>query len=488
MRVAIYGRVSTEEQAQEGFSIAAQKEKLTAFVHSQDWDIYDYYIDEGISAKNTDRPQLQRLLKDIRDRNVDVVLVYKLDRLTRSVLDLYQLLQEFDRYDVKFKSATEVYDTTTAIGRLFITLVAALAQWERENLAERVKFGQEQMVNELKRPGGRPPFGYDLKNGTLKINEEEAVIVRDIFSRYLQGEGLDWIAMELNRRGSITKQGKKWDKMTVKILLENQTYYGALRWNYRKGGRKINSPDEWIIIEDVYEPIIEKETFLRAQQVKNSRSLKHPRQLASDFIFSGVLTCGRCGAIMYGKASRSMATGRYYSQRHYVCKNVKQKNCDAPYIKETRLEDFFLIELVKYSNASSSMKAVRKQKMPTQKNVATIQKELSKLVEKRKRWQTMFAEGLIEIEDLRQRLAEDREKEVELRKLLEETEEEVTLTDSQIRSLVENIQMVWDVAEISEKKQLVSILVKNISADTDNQTAMKLGKNRELIIKSLTFN
>lgn len=488
MRVAIYGRVSTDEQAQEGFSIAAQKEKLTAFVQSQDWDIYDYYIDEGISAKNTERPELQRLLIDIRNRNVDVVLVYKLDRLTRSVLDLYQLLQEFDRYDVKFKSATEVYDTTTAIGRLFITLVAALAQWERENLAERVKFGQEQMVNELKRPGGRPPFGYDLINGSLAINEEEAVVVREIFNRYLQGEGLDTISNVLNQRGIVTKQGKSWERVTVKILLENQTYYGALRWNYRKGGRKVNSPEDWIIIDDVYEPIIEKDVFIRAQQIMSSRRLKHPRELASDFIFSGLLTCGRCGAQLYGKTSRTNVAGRSYLQKHYICKNVRFKNCDAPYIREERLEDFFLIEISKYSNSKSAQKAIKKQKTPSKKNNDSVQKELKKLLEKRKRWQTMFAEGLIEIEELRERLAEDREKENHLRGMLEQNDEEISLSDGQISAYAENIRLVWDLAETKEKKQLVSILVRSIVAEVSSNTENKISKNREIEIKSLTFN
>lgn len=488
MRVAIYGRVSTEEQVQEGFSIAAQKEKLTAFVQSQDWDIYDYYIDEGISAKNTERPELQRMLVEIRNRNVDVVLVYRLDRLTRSVLDLYQLLQEFEQYDVKFKSATEVYDTTTAIGRLFITLVAALAQWERENLAERVKFGQEQMVHELKRPGGRAPFGYDLSNGNLTINEEEAVIVGEIFNRYIEGNGFDWIAMELNQRGVRTKQGKRWEKQTVKILLENQIYYGALRWNYRKGGRKVNSPDEWILIENVYEPIIDKDIYNRAQQVMKSRSTKHPRELASDFIFSGVLTCARCGAAMYGKTSRTKSSGRVYIQRHYVCKNVKMKNCDAPYMREELLENYFLLEIAKYSNPKSAQRAVKKQKPLPKKNADSIQKDLAKLIEKRKRWQTMFAEGLIEIEELRERLSEDREKEVELRKLLEDTVEEITLSDSQISSYAENIRMVWDMAEVNEKKQLVSILVKSIVAEIDEKTSNNMSKYRQVIIKSLTFN
>lgn len=187
MRTAVYIRVSTDDQAREGFSIAAQREKLLAYIYSQGWEVADIYADEGVSAKDTNRPALTRMLADISRGCIDVVLVYRLDRLTRSVLDLYQLLQEFERYGVHFKSCTEVYDTTTAMGRLFITLVAALAQWERENLAERVKMGMGQMVRERKRPGGPPPFGYVLREGQLQLHPEEAKLVRTMFTQYLIG-------------------------------------------------------------------------------------------------------------------------------------------------------------------------------------------------------------------------------------------------------------------------------------------------------------
>ncbi|GAE32406.1 recombinase family protein [Halalkalibacter hemicellulosilyticus] len=170
MKTAVYVRVSTEEQVKEGYSISAQKERLDAYIKSQGWELVSYYVDEGVSAKDTNRPELQRMLKNIEEGFIDVVLVYRLDRLTRSVLDLYQLLESFEKNGCHFKSATEVYDTTTAIGRLFITLVAALAQWERENLGERVRMGMTQKVREGEWHGSTPPYGYQLDNGSLVIN------------------------------------------------------------------------------------------------------------------------------------------------------------------------------------------------------------------------------------------------------------------------------------------------------------------------------
>jgi site-specific DNA recombinase len=144
MKVAAYIRVSTQMQVEDGYSLSAQRERLKAFAYSQGWEIVKFYVDEGLSAKDMDRPDLQRMLKGVREGIFDIVLVYKLDRLTRSVIDLDKLLTEFSKHDVMFKSSTEVYDTTTATGRLFIRLVASMAQWERENLGERVRFGMQE--------------------------------------------------------------------------------------------------------------------------------------------------------------------------------------------------------------------------------------------------------------------------------------------------------------------------------------------------------
>nr|WP_231563777.1 recombinase family protein [Anoxybacillus sp. KU2-6(11)] len=239
MKVAIYVRVSTDEQAKEGFSIPAQRERLRAFCASQGWEIVQEYIEEGWSAKDLERPQMRQLLKDIKKGNIDIILVYRLDRLTRSVLDLYLLLQTFEKYNVAFRSATEVYDTSTAMGRLFITLVAALAQWERENLAERVKFGIEQMIDEGKKPGGHSPYGYKFdKDFNCTIVEEEAKTVQMIYRLYCDGYGYRGIADRLNELGIKPRIAKEWNHNSIRDILMNDIYIGTYRWG-NKSSRTI---------------------------------------------------------------------------------------------------------------------------------------------------------------------------------------------------------------------------------------------------------
>src|SRR5690625_963900 len=196
MRTALYIRVSTREQL-DGYSISAQKRQLTAYCESQGWDVIGYYVEEGESAKDTNRTELQRMLGHVEEGLIDCVLVYKLDRLTRSVADLYDLLKIFDKHKCKFKSATEVYDTTSAMGRMFITLVASFAQFERERLSERVSMGMEQLTHEGKWKGGHVGFGHDRKDGEFIIVEHEAAVLRDMYKWYLEGLSDRKIAIKL---------------------------------------------------------------------------------------------------------------------------------------------------------------------------------------------------------------------------------------------------------------------------------------------------
>lgn len=477
MRAALYGRVSTEEQAQEGFSIAAQKEKLTAYARSQDWQVFDYFFDEGISGKHTQRPELKRMLAMMRDGAFDVVLVYRLDRLTRSVLDLYQLLQEFDQHRVCFSSATEAYDTTTAIGRLFITLVAALAQWERENLAERVKMGMEQMALEQKRPGGPPPFGFTADEaGGLRIVPQEAAIVREIFQWYAGGMGASGIARRLNQRGVLPKHGTVWAESTLHRMLRNHVYYGALRWNYAaQKGSSTNPPDKWILLEGVYEPILSKDTFLTVQAKLAHRSKQHPRQLASDFLFSGLLHCTRCGQPMSGKTGSISKKDRSYTYRFYHCKGKRTKTCDAPLIREDRLAEMFVTEVLANvidDDSAASNALAPLWKLPQQTN-ASLELELEKLQARKHRWHIAYLDQVISEEELQAGLQRDRQQEELLRSELAKgsalAKTRPAPTYQEALELLQNLPLAWACATSMERKQLTQLLLQRLDAESVNR-------------------
>ncbi|BAU27949.1 site-specific DNA recombinase [Aneurinibacillus soli] len=489
MRVAIYVRVSTDEQAKEGFSIPAQKARLTQYVQSQDWDIFDYYIEEGVSAKDTNRPELQRMMHDISHRKVDIVLVYRLDRLTRSVLDLYQLLQDFEKHGVKFKSATEVYDTTSAIGRLFLTLVAALAQWERENLAERVRFGMEQMARQERRPGGPPPFGFELVNQKLVINEKEAVVVRFIYDRYLQGTGMVSIAVECNQLGYRTKKGNEFKRTAIFDILNNPAYYGALRWNYKDygDGTKLNASKDWILLEGVYPAIIEKETFEQVQLIMQRKRSMHPRQVSSTYVFSGLLRCARCGGSMVG---HTVSKKSGYVIRQYLCQNVKFKKCNCPALTDYFVEEAFTERLDQITDSYSTVaKTTQKSSHKKERSEQDrLEAEVKKMNNRRKRLQIAFSEGLIELEELREGVGKLQEQEASIKqKLKSYGVQEMSLSQEELIEIITNTRRIWPYATPEEKKHIVYLLVKRMIVNLPDEQR-KNRKNKQVEIIELTFN
>ena len=184
---AIYTRVSTENQAEKEFSsCSAQEEKIRAFIKSQEnWKVYKVYSDAGFSGAILNRPALQELLDDIKQKKIDIVLVYKIDRLTRSPKDFYQLIEIFEKYNVSFISITERFDTSTPAGRLLRNIMLTFAQFERELASERTK---DKMIERAKKGmwnGGIVPYGYSKENKKLVINPKEAEIVKLIFEMYI---------------------------------------------------------------------------------------------------------------------------------------------------------------------------------------------------------------------------------------------------------------------------------------------------------------
>lgn len=442
MKAALYSRVSTEEQFKEGFSLNAQLEKMQAFCFSQGWTIYKEYTEEGKSAKDMERPKLQSLLNDLD--HFDVIVVYKLDRLSRNVSDINYLLNTFEKNKVAFKSVTEPYDTTTAQGKLLINIFASLAQFEREQLAERTFMGMSRKHDEGLRNGGRSPFGYELDaEGNLVILENEAQWVRWIFDSF-HTKGKKVITEELNKKGIRTRTGAFWNASAVDYVVTNPVYYGALRWNYRT--KQGNRTYEEIIVQGNHPPIVSKEIYDSIKKVRKDR--KHSGwKSRTIYPFSTVLRCHRCGHSMHGE-KRKKANGTDY--RFYKCSGRFQyKICDLPVIAEDTIEQEFI----------KALEYIRVDTQPvqtSQPDVSQLKKELKKINTRKERWKELFVEGDIPKKEYKEKIDDENEKEIAITRMLEASTEIVTADI--INQIIDNLNVKWLEMDADSKKEIISKL------------------------------
>jgi len=229
IRAAIYTRVSTEDQAKEGFSLDAQLDKLRSYCKARDWDIGGEYIDDGYSGRNERRPAYQRMFEE--SNNWDTILVIKMDRIHRNSKNFMLMMENLKKENKEFVSMTESLDTSTAMGRFVMDIIQRIAQLESEQIGERVYIGMEQKA---RINGGvlgfNIPYGYDYVDGELVINENEAKFVKEIYSWYSRGKSLGKIVKMLNSSKIPTKKGGLWAKKTISTILKNPTYCGYLHW------------------------------------------------------------------------------------------------------------------------------------------------------------------------------------------------------------------------------------------------------------------
>ena len=234
MKTSIYIRVSTEDQAKEGYSLEVQREYLESFAKREGYDVFKVYCDDGISAYSTRREALQQLLKDAKDKKFELVLVYKIDRFSRNLKDLLMLVDELSSYGVGFKSATEPFDTTTSAGKLMFQQLGSFAEFERNRIAERVFPGMVKGVLNGNWQGARfSPFGYtyNKQKKLLEINEREANIVKLIYTMYLAGKSTHEITAYLNKKEYKTRTGKQFYTKFIGDILKNRIYTGKIVWN-----------------------------------------------------------------------------------------------------------------------------------------------------------------------------------------------------------------------------------------------------------------
>lgn len=458
METGIYVRVSTEEQAQEGFSIRGQEQKLKDYALIKDWTIYKIYADEGISGKNiTERPAITKLIEDIKAGHVKNVLVFKIDRLTRSTADLLYLVDLFNEYDCAFNSLMESIDTQTASGRMFLKIIGIFAEFERENIIERVKLGNERKVKEGYTLGGRRvSYGYDRPKGQeiQTINKAEAIIVKDIYEMYVQqGMSISAIARVLNLRGISTKENSTWSNSQVKDILTNPSYIGKVRYHVRK---------EAYIGDGLHEPIIAVELFEEAQKLiaKNVRNAptNQPREKS---YFTGILECATCKKKMYPHTDRD--------QIRYFCTGRRFGLCKASSMNHRDLEIAFS-EYISRIEALNELDAVNLKKrgqarQEIQRALQIYQEKQQQLKRREKEIMQLYVHNEIEFDTykaMKRQIAGDLVViEQEMARLEVPEEQEPTLKKEDI---VADLKRNWEVLTAAERRLFLVQFVKNIFA------------------------
>ena len=346
-RAALYIRVSTPEQAQEGYSINEQKERLEQYANAMNWVVSGEYIDPGYSGSNLNRPELTRLITEIK--NYDVVLVYKLDRLSRSQKDTMALIEDvFLKNNTDFVSMNESFDTSTPFGRAAIGLLATFAQLERENIKERMAMGMRGRArNGFWKGSSRPPIGYNYKDGNLVIDEYEAVQIRELFSIAANGiPGLTYSAKNMSRylnERYTNKYGNWSDSSGIKYTIRNKVYIGMVKYN-----------EEYF--PGQHQPLVDLELFERANERFNKYlSTFGPHITYNKYMLSGITYCGLCGRPYYRRNSQTKPHGIKKEYGYYSCEgkkaNIKDK-CPSKIFRQEDLEQIVIKQIseLKYHN------------------------------------------------------------------------------------------------------------------------------------------
>lgn len=309
-KAALYIRVSTDAQFEEGYSVDAQKEMLAAYCTTKSWKNYEFYIDGGFTGSNIERPAMQRLIGDVKQGLIFAVVVYKLDRLSRSQKDTLYLIEDvFNPAGAAFTSLNENLDTATPMGRAMLGIMSAFAQLERETIRERTRMGMKERVKEgLWMGGGRTPFGYDYdRSRGVLVPNADAETVRRIYDLYLAG----WSAARIAEA-----VGLRHDKQ-VRDILARRSNTGVIFYNGTEYPGK-------------HEPIIDEATFEKTMRMMRDRSDR--RMLTSDRLLTGLTYCGRCGARMryqkwgdkgYKLSCYSQQTSKKYLIHDPDCDNIK---------------------------------------------------------------------------------------------------------------------------------------------------------------------
>ena len=455
IRCSIYTRKSTEEGLDQEFnSLDAQREAAESYIASQKSEgwvaLTNRYDDGGYSGGTIERPALKRLLQDIEERRIDCVVVYKVDRLSRSLLDFTKIVETFEHQGVTFVSVTQAFNTTTSMGRLTLNILLSFAQFEREIIGERIRDKIAASKRKGKYTGGMPILGYDVDRVAKKliVNPKEAELVRHIFKRFVVTHSATLLAKELNEQGRKTKSwttaknvvrsGQPWHKMHLYRLFNNRIYVG-----------EIVHKDQ--VYPGEHEAIVPRDLFNKVQAIleENYRIRGNNARAKTPALLKGIIKCGHCGGSM--GPSFTKKNGRTY--RYYVCIQATKKGWDTCPVKNVSAGE---IE----GAVMAQMRAVFQSPELVAETCRVARQKENEEIERLKNERFGLAGELPAINNpLRQRDINERITEIDATVAAMQAN---PLSEQQVADALNNLEAVWDELFPAEQARIVSLLIERV--------------------------
>lgn len=498
--VAIYCRVSTTEQAEEGYSIGEQERVLMDYCDKNGFDIYKTYADKGISGKDIKhRPAIQELLRDASEKRFNLVISWKINRMSRKLTDAIKIVEILEKYGIAYRSYSEPFESDTPAGRMQFQLMALLGEFERNTIAQNVKMGMCAKARSGEWCGGIAPLGYDWvpmegteqsvrRKSRLEVNEGEAETIRKIFELYASGKGYKAIVNHLNKEGYQTKRGNPFSVAQLKGILMNPVYIGKVRFDVRRNWsekRRQNINPNPIIAEGIHKPIISDELWNRVQGIMKQKSGKPSRIYDGEYPLTGILRCPECGAgMVISRTTNTLKDGTKKRIVYYACGAWKNKGtavCHSNSIRVDKANAVVFHELEKVFSNEKFLKMIlakvneenRRQTAQAEKEWASAEKELQQYENRRKKAFEAYEDGILTRDEFLKRKNEIAgESECVQKRMMELT----TLTGQKrqkeipyetVRDILQNFSRVLnsDGIERGLKKQLLHMLISEITID-----------------------
>lgn len=428
------------------------------------------------------------------------MIVWKLNRISRKLLDILNIVDLLNKHNIAFRSLTESFETETPSGKLQLNIMGAIGEFERETIAENVKLGLVARARDGRWCGG-VVLGYDLvelpnqgkkrKNTILKINEVEANTVRRIFDLYSQGHGYKAVVNRINNEGRKTKRNSSFAVSTVKDILQNPVYIGKIRYNVRQDWskkRRNNINANPILSDGIHEPIIDIETWNKVQVILKERSKKHNKIYDSEFPLTGILRCPVCGAGMtINRSTSKRKDGTRRINEYYSCGNWKNKGtavCNSNSIRVEVADEYVLNKIMELINDESILRKVidniNKNKStklkPLVEQLEQINKEIEKLIDKKNKNIELFEDGILDKNELSTRVKSINDEVEKLKYREQELKQDLQLAEGDpipfevVSEVMQRFKEVFlEMSTSQQRKQLIHLLVSKITINKERE-------------------